>query len=70
MGNLVFRLIGIFLLIFSIVLFWFARDIFIEMFNGRDLHELPVEELVYPLLVMILSMIFLFYKSNNEKKRT
>ncbi len=43
-----YKLIGTITLLISIVLFWFDKDIFIELLNGRPAIEIQLTDLLLP----------------------
>lgn len=62
-----YKLLGTITLVISIVLFWFAKDIFIELFNGRPIIEIKMKDLLLPVVLLIIGLFFLFKKTKNDK---
>jgi hypothetical protein len=63
-----YKLIGTITLLISFFLFWLARDIFIELFNGRPTVEIQFKDLLFPTILLLIGLFFLFKKTQNEKK--
>ncbi len=68
------KVIGMLLIFWALVYFlFFVDDIFREAINGRSLYELPLYDLIPPLLILLIGIYFIskaFSRRQKTKKRT
>ena len=61
---------GTIILIISIFIFYYRRDILVELFGGRPLYELDLSQLLLPILLIVIGLFLIFKKEYNEKNNS
>lgn len=64
----VYLLLAIIALLFSLYFFYERNDLFVEIFNGRPLSQIPLEELLKPIILAILGVFFIYFYRKQPTK--
>lgn len=58
---------GIIILVIDLVIFWYRRDIIIELFQGTPANEIEISKLLLPIILLIVSLFFIFTKKKDNE---
>jgi hypothetical protein len=64
----VYLLLAIIALLFSLYFFYERTDLFVEIFNGRPLSQIPLGELLKPIILAILGIFFIYIYRKQPSK--
>lgn len=68
MKSKIFKLLGIITLLISLFLFWYCKDIFEELFEGRPFAEIQFRDLLFPVILLIISIYLIIFKQPQNEK--
>lgn len=61
------KVTGIIVLIISCFIIYYRSDIIIELFQGRNINELDISQLILPLILIVIGLFLIFKNKKNDK---
>ncbi len=61
------KVTGIIVLIISCFIIYYRSDIIIELFQGRNIDELDISQLILPLILIVIGLFLIFKNKKNDK---
>lgn len=61
------KITGIIILIISCFIIYYRSDIIIELFQGRNIDELDISQLILPLILIVIGLFLILKNKKNDK---
>lgn len=61
------KITGIIVLIINCFIIYYRSDIIIELFQGRDIDELDMSQLILPLVLLVIGLFLILKKKKNDE---
>lgn len=61
------KVTGIIVLFISCFIIYYRSDIILELFQGRNIDELDISQLILPLILIVIGLFLIFKNKKNDK---